>query len=99
MRYKGWIFLVFLLSLSFLGQAQGQLLQVIRADSLNGMQQELIVRKTLIGRVLLQQGTTTLYCDQAVLNSTTNNVEAYGLLQAIRHFIMGICVRLSLAVG
>ncbi|MEY3956383.1 MAG: hypothetical protein RLZ73_838, partial [Bacteroidota bacterium] len=63
MRYKGWIFLVFLLSLSLFAQAQGQLLHVIRADSLNGMQQELIMRKTLIGRVLLQQGTTTLYCD------------------------------------
>jgi lipopolysaccharide export system protein LptA len=84
MRYKGWIFLVFLLSLPFFMQAQGQLLQVIRADSLIGMQQELIMRKTLMGRVLLQQGTTTLFCDQAVLNSTTNNVEAYGHVRIIQ---------------
>ena len=65
-------------------QAQGQLLQIIRADSLIGMQQDLIMRKTLIGRVLLQQGTTTLSCDQAVLNSTTNNVEAYGHVRIIQ---------------
>jgi lipopolysaccharide export system protein LptA len=84
MRYKGWIFLVFLLSLPLFAQAQGQLLQVIRADSLNGMQQDLIMRKTLVGRVLLQQGTTTLSCDQAVLNSTTNNVEAYGHVRIIQ---------------
>ena len=55
MRYKGWIFLFFLLSLPLFAQAQGKLLQVIRADSLIGMQQDLIMRKTLIGRVLLQQ--------------------------------------------
>jgi len=84
MRYKGWIFLFFLLSLPLFAQAQGQLLQVIRADSLIGMQQDLIMRKTLIGRVLLQQGTTTLSCDQAVLNSTTNNVEAYGHVRIIQ---------------
>ncbi len=64
-------------------QAQRQL-EVIRADSLNGVQQDLIMRKTLIGRVQLRQGTTLLSCDQAVLNSTTNNVEAYGHVKIIQ---------------
>ena len=99
MRYKGWIFLVFLLSLSFLTQAQGQLLQVIRADSLNGMQQDLIMRKTLVGRVLLQQGTTTLSCDQAVLNSTTNNVEAYGHVRIIQADTVTITGDTALYIG
>ena len=99
MRYKGWIFLVFLLSLSLFAQAQSQLLQVIRADSLIGMQQELIMRKTLIGRVLLQQGTTTLYCDQAVLNSTTNNVEAYGHVRIIQADTVTITGDTALYVG
>jgi lipopolysaccharide export system protein LptA len=64
-------------------QAQSQL-EVIRADSLNGVQQDLIMRKTLVGRVQLRQGTTLLSCDQAVLNSTTNNVEAYGHVKIVQ---------------
>lgn len=64
-------------------QAQSQL-EVIRADSLNGIQQDLIMRKTLVGRVQLRQGTTLLSCDQAVLNSTTNNVEAYGHVKIVQ---------------
>lgn len=59
-------------------------MEVIHADSLNGVQQELIMRKSLIGHVLLRQGTTTLNCDRAVLNSTTNNVEAYGHVKIIQ---------------
>ncbi len=80
-RYR--IFLLFLLMFPAMLQAQRQL-EVIRADSLNGVQQDLIMRKTLIGRVQLRQGTTLLSCDQAVLNSTTNNVEAYGHVKIIQ---------------
>ncbi len=59
-------------------------MELIRADSLKGYQQELIMRKELLGHVLLRQGTTTLSCDQAILNSTTNNVEAYGHVRIIQ---------------
>lgn len=83
MRQKYGLLLFFFLILpaSLLAQSQ---LEVIRADSLNGIQQELIMRRTLIGRVFLRQGTTTLACDQAVLNSSTNNVEAYGHVKIIQ---------------
>jgi lipopolysaccharide assembly outer membrane protein LptD (OstA) len=80
-RYR--LFLLFLLMFPAIMQAQSQL-EVIRADSLNGIQQDLIMRKTLIGHVQLRQGTTLLSCDQAVLNSTTNNVEAYGHVRIIQ---------------
>jgi lipopolysaccharide assembly outer membrane protein LptD (OstA) len=83
MRQRYRIFLLFLLMFPAILQAQSQL-EVIRADSLNGVQQELIMRKTLIGRVQLRQGTTLLSCDQAVLNSTTNNVEAYGHVKIVQ---------------
>ncbi|MEY4646993.1 MAG: hypothetical protein RIQ98_829, partial [Bacteroidota bacterium] len=80
-KYGLFLFFFFLLPSCLLAQSQ---LEVIRADSLNGIQQELIMRKTLIGHVFLRQGTTTLACDQAVLNSTTNNVEAYGHVKIIQ---------------
>ena len=80
-KYGLFLFFFFLLPSCLLAQSQ---LEVIRADSLNGIQQELIMRKTLIGHVFLRQGTTTLTCDQAVLNSTTNNVEAYGHVKIIQ---------------
>ena len=80
-RYR--IFLLFLLMFPAILQAQSQL-EVIRADSLNGIQQDLIMRKTLIGHVQLRQGTTLVSCDQAVLNSSTNNVEAYGHVKIIQ---------------
>jgi lipopolysaccharide assembly outer membrane protein LptD (OstA) len=83
MRQKYGLFLFFFLLLPTWLFAQSQL-EVIRADSLNGIQQDLIMRKTLIGHVFLRQGTTSLSCDQAVLNSTTNNVEAYGHVKIIQ---------------
>jgi lipopolysaccharide export system protein LptA len=80
-RYR--LFLLFLLICPLASQAQS-ILQVINADSLVNINQDLIVRKTLFGHVLIRQGTTTLNCDQAVLNSTTNNVEAYGHVKIIQ---------------
>jgi hypothetical protein len=50
MRQKYGLFLFFFLMLPACLLAQSQL-EVIRADSLNGIQQDLIMRKTLIGRV------------------------------------------------
>ena len=69
--------------LPWVSQGQSQV-ELIRADSLKGYQQDLVMRKELLGHVLLRQGTTTLSCDQAVLNSTTNNVEAYGHVKIIQ---------------
>jgi len=83
MRLYSNILILFLLIFPFLSKGQSQV-ELIRADSLKGYQQELIMRKELIGHVLLRQGTTTLSCDQAVLNSTTNNVEAYGHVRIIQ---------------
>lgn len=73
----------FFLVLPWISQGQSQV-ELIRADSLKGYQQDLVMRKELLGHVLLRQGTTTLSCDQAVLNSTTNNVEAYGHVKIIQ---------------
>lgn len=83
MRYKSPIFLLILLLLPVLAWSQSQV-QVIYADSLNGIQVESSIIKKLIGKVVLRQGTTTLTCDQAILNSTTNNVEAYGHVKIIQ---------------
>lgn len=77
------ILMFFFLLFPWISQGQSQV-ELIRADSLKGYQQDLIMRKELLGRVLLRQGTTTLSCDQAVLNSTTNNVEAYGHVKIIQ---------------
>ncbi len=83
MRTYQRILLGFFLIFPWLTRAQSQI-ELIRADSLKGYQQELIMRKELIGHVFLRQGTTTLSCDQAVLNSSTNNVEAYGHVKIIQ---------------
>ena len=77
------ILMFFFLVLPWISQGQSQV-ELIRADSLKGYQQDLVMRKELLGHVLLRQGTTTLSCDQAVLNSTTNNVEAYGHVKIIQ---------------
>ena len=77
------ILMFFFLVLPWVSQGQSQV-ELIRADSLKGYQQDLVMRKELLGHVLLRQGTTTLSCDQAVLNSTTNNVEAYGHVKIIQ---------------
>ena len=83
MRYKSPIFLFILLLFPVLAYCQSQV-QVVYADSLNGIQVESSIIMKLIGKVVLRQGTTTLTCDQAILNSTTNNVEAYGRVKIIQ---------------
>lgn len=60
-----------------MGQSQ---IYIIKSDSLKGTPEV----KELIGNVALQQGTTTLFCKQAVFNSATNNVVAYGNVKIIQ---------------
>ncbi len=37
-----------------------------------------------VGDVILQQGTTTLYCDSALFNITANNLEAFGAVRIVQ---------------
>jgi len=62
-----------------MGLSQNQV-RVINSDSLNGSPN----LKNLVGHVLLQQGTTTLSCNNAVVNELTNNIEAYGRVKIIQ---------------
>lgn len=67
----------FFCTLSTFSQSQ---IFIIHSDSLKGNAEF----KELIGRVSLQQGTTTLSCRQAIFNSLTNNVLAYGNVKIIQ---------------
>lgn len=58
--------------------------EIIKADSLIGMNQPFMQMKKLIGNVGLRQGTTLLYCNLAILNETTNILEAYGKVKIIQ---------------
>ncbi len=58
--------------------------EIIKADSLIGINQPFMQMKKLIGNVGLRQGTTLLYCNLAVLNETTNILEAYGKVKIIQ---------------
>lgn len=79
MRYFRLIFLACCLAFSFGGMAQGQVF-ILHADSLKGSAEI----KDLMGHVQLQQGNTTLSCQQAVINTLTNNVMAYGRVKIIQ---------------
>ena len=50
---------------------QGQRLREKTLDSATSVQ-------TIAGKVILQEGLTTFYCDSAVINKSTNILEAYG---------------------
>ncbi|MBB6002078.1 OstA-like protein [Arcicella rosea] len=58
--------------------------EIIKADSLIGQNQPFMQMKKLIGNVGLRQGTTLLYCNLAILNETTNILEAYGKVKIIQ---------------
>lgn len=58
--------------------------EIIKADSLIGLNQPFMQMKKLIGNVGLRQGTTLLYCNLAILNETTNILEAYGKVKIIQ---------------
>lgn len=73
------------------GQAAGRTInpgpnqvEIIKADSLVGLNQAFMEVRKLMGNVSLRQGTTLLYCDLAILNSTTNNLEAYGKVRILQ---------------
>ncbi|MES2520196.1 MAG: OstA-like protein [Bacteroidota bacterium] len=58
--------------------------EIIKADSLVGQNQPFMSVRKLMGNVALRQGTTLLYCNLAVLNETTNILEAYGKVKIIQ---------------
>ncbi len=58
--------------------------EIIKADSLIGQNMPFMQMKKLLGNVALRQGTTLLYCTQAILNETTNILEAYGKVKIIQ---------------
>lgn len=58
--------------------------EIMKADSLIGQNQPFMQMKKLIGNVGLRQGTTLLYCNLAILNETTNILEAYGKVKIIQ---------------
>ncbi len=58
--------------------------EIIKADSLIGQNMPFMQMKKLLGNVALRQGTTLLYCSEAVLNETTNILEAYGKVKIIQ---------------
>ncbi len=79
MALKKICFLLFFLLSSYLSFGQSQIF-IIHSDSLKGNAEF----KELIGRVSLQQGTTILSCKQAIFNSLTNNVLAYGNVRIVQ---------------
>jgi len=58
--------------------------EIIKADSLVGQNTPFISVRRLIGNVALRQATTLLYCNLAILNETTNILEAYGKVKIIQ---------------
>lgn len=90
-RYLLSCFALFLLFFSLNTQAQvptmptnPNQLEIIKADSLVGMNLPFMQIRKLMGNVGLRQGTTLLYCNLAVLNETTNILEAYGKVKIIQ---------------
>lgn len=79
MIVKKLCFFLFLFIVALTSYSQNQIF-IIHSDSLKGNADQ----KELIGKVALQQGTTTLYCKQAIFNSLTNNVVAYGNVKIIQ---------------
>jgi len=79
MTLKKIIFLLIFIFSSLGIFAQNQIF-IIHSDSLKGNNEF----KELMGRVSLQQGTTILHCKQAIFNSLTNNVLAYGNVKIIQ---------------
>jgi lipopolysaccharide export system protein LptA len=63
------------------GQSQ---VEIIKADSLVGQNTPFMQIRKLLGNVALRQGTTLVYCTQAILNETTNVLEAYGKVKIIQ---------------
>jgi lipopolysaccharide export system protein LptA len=58
--------------------------EIIKADSLVGINQGFLQQRKLIGNVALRQATTLVYCNLAILNETTNILEAYGKVKIIQ---------------
>ena len=58
--------------------------EIIKADSLVGINQGFFQQRKLIGNVILRQATTLVYCNLAILNETTNILEAYGKVKIIQ---------------
>jgi lipopolysaccharide export system protein LptA len=58
--------------------------EIIKADSLVGINQGFFQQRKLIGNVALRQATTLVYCNLAILNETTNILEAYGKVKIIQ---------------
>ena len=58
--------------------------EIIKADSLVGLNQGFIQVRKLMGNVALRQATTLVYCNLAILNETTNILEAYGRVKIIQ---------------
>ncbi|WP_158279594.1 OstA-like protein [Arcicella aurantiaca] len=90
-RYLLSCFALFLLFFSLNTQAQvpamptnPNQLEIIKADSLVGMNLPFMQIRKLMGNVGLRQGTTLLYCNLAILNETTNILEAYGKVKIIQ---------------
>ncbi len=89
--FLSYIFLSFLvLSLTFFSsKAQNtteasRRVEILKADSLLGQNQPFMQMNKLIGNVSLRQGTTLLFCNMAILNETTNILEAYGKVKIIQ---------------
>ncbi|WP_229359518.1 OstA-like protein [Flectobacillus major] len=81
--FLGAFFIMYTLLGSHSVLAQNQV-EIIKADSLVGQNQPFMQVKKLLGNVALRQGTTLLYCTQAVLNETTNILEAYGKVKIVQ---------------
>ena len=58
--------------------------EIIKADSLVGQNTPFMSVRRLMGNVVLRQATTLLYCNLAILNETTNILEAYGKVKIIQ---------------
>ncbi len=58
--------------------------EIIYSDSLKGVNLPFMSVRRLIGNVALRQGTSLLYCNLAILNETTNILEAYGKVKIIQ---------------
>ncbi len=59
-------------------ETQKQEIEIIKADALRFSERNNVKSYLLEGNVILQQGTTLLYCDSAYLFSSSNRAAAYG---------------------
>ncbi|HOS49057.1 MAG TPA: OstA-like protein, partial [Bacteroidia bacterium] len=56
-------------------------IEIVQAGSLEGVKQNDIEVRRLIGNVIFKQGDTYMYCDSALFYEASNSIDAYGTIR------------------